>query len=59
MICEPPTPSSGRMATDSTMRPMPPIHERKQRQPFSDTGSLSSPVKTVAPVVVRQDIISK
>ena len=55
----PPTPSSGRIATASTMMPMPPRNIMKQRQTLIDTGSFSSPVSTVAPVVVRPETASK
>lgn len=39
--------------------PMPPNHCRKVRQTLMDTGSASSPVSTVAPVVVRPETASK
>ena len=55
----PPTPSSGRMATASTRIPIPPISTRKQRQTLIDSGSLSRPESTVAPVVVSPDTVSK
>ncbi len=57
--CEPPTPSSGRMATTSTRMPMPPIHTSRWRQMLIDSGRLSRPDSTVAPVVVSPDIVSK
>ena len=57
--CAPPTPSSGRIATTSTMMPMPPISTMKQRHTLIDTGSLSRPVSTVAPVVVSALMASK
>ncbi len=38
---------------------MPPIQTSKWRQTLIDNGRLSSPVSTVAPVVVRPDIVSK
>ena len=57
--CVAPTPSSGRMATTSTMIPMPPISTMKQRHTLRDRGSFSSPVSTVAPVVVRPLMASK
>ena len=38
---------------------MPPIHTSKCRQTLIDSGSWSSPLNTVAPVVVRPDIASK
>jgi hypothetical protein len=55
----PPTPSSGRIATASTMMPMPPISTMKQRHLLTEVGSPSSPVSTVAPVVVMPDTASK
>lgn len=55
----PPTPSMGSTATARIRMPMPPTHCRKVRQTFSDTGRLSSPLSTVAPVVVRPDTASK
>ena len=57
--CVAPTPSKGRMATTNTMMPMPPINTMKQRQTLTDSGILSSPVSTVAPVVVRPLMASK
>ena len=57
--CAPPTPSSGRMATASTMMPRPPTSCRKHRHTFTDSGSSSSPVSTVAPVALKPDIASK
>ena len=57
--CVPPTPSSGRIATASTMMPRPPTSCRKQRHTLTDSGSSSSPVSTVAPVAVKPDIASK
>jgi len=38
---------------------MPPIHCRKVRHTFTDTGSVSRPESTVAPVVVRPETASK
>ena len=38
---------------------MPPTHCRKVRHTFTDTGSASSPLSTVAPVVVSPDTASK
>ena len=58
-ICEPPTPSIGRMATASTRIPMPPIQLIKQRQKLRDSGSCCSPDRTVAQVVVMPLIDSK
>ncbi len=52
-------PSNGKMATVSTMIPMPPIHcvrLRQYRMPF-DTPSIS--VRMDAPVVVMPDMVSK
>ena len=57
--CVAPTPSSGRTATTSTMMPMPPISTMKQRQTFTDSGMVSRPVSTVAPVVVNPLMASK
>ena len=55
----PPMPSSGRMATASTMMPMPPNQLSSWRQMLIAGGKLSSPVSTVAPVVVMPDMVSK
>ena len=55
----PPTPSKGRMATASTMMPRPPNQCSACRQRLIDGGNASSPVKTVEPVVVRPDMVSK
>ena len=38
---------------------MPPISTMKQRQTLMEVGNASSPVSTVAPVVVRPDMASK
>ena len=57
--CAPPTPSSGRMATAKIKMPMPPIHCKKVRQTFTDTGSVSKFDSTVEPVVVRPETASK
>ncbi len=38
---------------------MPPIQTSRCRQTLIDTGSWSRPLSTVAPVVVRPDIVSK
>jgi len=58
-ICRPPMPSSGRMATASTIRPMPPSQTIMPRQRLIDGGSVSRLDNTVAPVVVRPDMASK
>ena len=55
----PPTPSKGNTATARIRIPIPPTHCRKVRHTFMDTGSVSSPVNTVEPVVVRPDTASK
>ncbi len=55
----PPTPSSGRIATASTMMPMPPIHTRSARQTLIDGSSRSRPDRTVAPEVVMPETASK
>ncbi|MNL27531.1 hypothetical protein D3C87_1491260 [compost metagenome] len=39
--------------------PMPPIHCKKVRHTLTDTGSVSSPLSTVEPVVVSPDTASK
>ena len=57
--CIPPTPSIGRIATTRTMMPMPPYQLSAWRQRFSDGAIESSPVSTVAPVVLSPDIVSK
>src|SRR5208282_1128927 len=49
----------GRMATASTMIPMPPIQERRCRHKLMDRGRYSSPDNTVPPVVVSPDAASK
>src|SRR5688572_15564110 len=58
-ICMPPTPSSGRTATASTMMPMPPIQCSVWRHRFTDCGRSSRWLSTVEPVVVRPDTASK
>ncbi len=55
----PPTPSIGRIATTSTMMPMPPYQLRAWRQRLTEGGRWSSPTRTVAPVVLSPDIVSK
>ncbi|CFN73687.1 Uncharacterised protein [Bordetella pertussis] len=55
----PPTPSKGRMATASTRMPMPPIQISVARHRLIEAGRASSPLRTVAPVVVRPDMASK
>lgn len=55
----PPTPSSGSTATARIRMPMPPIHCKKVRHTFTETGSVSRPTSTVEPVVVRPDTASK
>ena len=50
----PPTPSSGNIATASTRMPMPRSSTMKQRHTLIEVGMASSPVNTVAPVVVRK-----
>ena len=57
--CVPPTPNIGRIATASTMIPMPPSQLSICRQKFIDGASVSKLVMTVAPVVVSPDIASK
>ncbi len=57
--CMPPTPSIGRMATTSTMMPMPPYQCSAWRHRFSEGAMESSPTSTVDPVVLRPDIVSK
>src|SRR3984957_7962638 len=49
----------GRMATASTMMPMPPSQERRCRHKLMDRGRYSRPDSTVPPVVVRPDAASK
>jgi len=56
--CIPPTLSCGRMAMAVTMIPIPPIHCRIARHSKIPRGMSSSPVSTVAPVVVRPEIDS-
>ena len=58
-ICEPPTPSAGRMATARTRIPMPPSQDRKQRQKLIDSGRLSRLDSTEAQVVVTPLMASK
>ncbi len=55
----PPTPNSGRMATPSTMKPMPPSHCVSARQNSTLLAFDSISVITDAPVVVKPDIDSK
>ena len=55
----PPTPSNGSTATAKIRMPMPPIHCKNVRHMFTDKGSASKPVSTVAPVVVRPETASK
>ena len=55
----PPTPSKGRMATASTMIPIPPSQFRVWRHRLIDGANVSRPTITVAPVVVRPDMVSK
>ena len=55
----PPTPSSGRIATASTMMPRPPTNCMKQRQTLTEVGSWSRPLSAVAPVAVKADMASK
>ena len=55
----PPTPSIGRMATASTMMPMPPSQLSKWRHRLMERGRNSSPESTVPPVVVKPDAASK
>ncbi len=55
----PPTPSRGSTATASTRMPMPPIHCMKVRHRLTESGSASSCVITVPPVVVRPETASK
>ena len=58
-ICRPPMPSNGRIATASTIRPMPPSQTSRQRQKLSDGASVSRSDSTVEPVVVKPDMVSK
>lgn len=58
-ICRPPTPSSGRMATTSTITPIPPSKCSCVRHRLIDGGSASRPERMVAPVVVSPDMVSK
>ena len=55
----PPTRSCGRMATAVTMMPTPPIQWRIERQRSRPRGIVSRPLRTVAPVVVMPDTLSK
>ena len=55
----PPTPSMGRMATASTMMPMPPNQFIMCRQKLSEGARVSRLDMTVAPVVVRPLMASK
>ena len=57
--CMPPMRSIGRTAMAITMMPMPPSHCRMPRHRRIPGGAVSSPVITVAPVVVTPDIASK
>src|SRR5690625_4896115 len=55
----PPTPSLGKMATDRTIKPVPPSHCSKLRQSKMPWGCPGTSVMTVAPVVVTPDIALK
>ena len=55
----PPTRSSGRNTIATTMIPMPPNHCSNPRQSSIPRGKVSSPPKTVDPVVVNPLIASK
>jgi len=52
-------PSRGKIATASTITPMPPSQCRKVRQKLMDRGRESSPDITVAPVAERPEAASK
>ena len=58
-ICMPPTPSNGRIATASTMMPMPPSQCSAWRHRFTACGRLSTLSMTVEPVVDSPDMASK
>ena len=55
----PPTRSWGRIATAVTMMPTPPIQCRIERHRRRPRGKFSRPEKTVAPVVVMPETLSK
>ncbi len=57
--CRPATPSLGRMAMKSTIIPMPPSHELKDRQKrrLLERASISTRIED--PVEVKPDIVSK
>ncbi len=57
--CMPPTPSIGRIATASTMMPMPPSQLSRCRHKLIACGKPSRPDSTVAPLVVSPDMVSK
>ncbi len=55
----PPTRSSGRIATAMAMKPMPPSHCSSERHSSRPGEASSRPVRTVPPVVVMPDMLSK
>ncbi|OPY08667.1 MAG: hypothetical protein A4E67_00933 [Syntrophaceae bacterium PtaB.Bin038] len=57
--CMPPTPSSGRMARERMMIPMPPSHWVRARQKRMPLEVPSRFDRTEAPVVVNPDMVSK
>jgi len=57
--CLPPTPRKGRMATARMMMPMPPNHWVSARHKRMPCGRGSMFRMTVAPVVVKPDMVSK
>ena len=57
--CMPPIPSMGRIAIENRMIPMPPSHWIMLRQNSIDSGSPSICFRTVEPVVVNPETVSK
>ncbi|MNI79148.1 hypothetical protein D3C73_1355830 [compost metagenome] len=55
----PPTRSSGRIATAMPIKPIPPSQCSIERQINNPGEAVSRPVRTVEPVVVIPDIVSK
>ena len=57
--CIPPIPSKGRIASERTIIPIPPIHCVNDRQKSNPCGNDSISVRIDAPVVVNPDMVSK
>ena len=55
----PPRPRFGKIATASTIKPMPPSQDITPRHSLTGAGSSSMPLSTVAPEAVRPETASK